>query len=247
MGVYQGIALTAEQQGWEIKYNIVHEMCPQREHALSMRKSHNPISIKEMEWEYLRDFCCRHQLSRGYELATGVGLSSIAAGLGMKEAGVKDARLVTMDAYIEENRPSSLDYATDAPQCYTDADGFKSVRQLIRYFELDKIVTPTVGWSPNDTVSCLSTAFDLSTETLDYVFIDGQHYLDCVIADLQAVLPYIQRERYAIFLHDTHAGTFEPTLSQWLTANWGKSYTVCPGCSVAEGGYNLSAITDLGL
>lgn len=245
MGIYSKIATLAESQNWEVKYDLLDAGYVEERHSLALKKNWNPISIREIEWTTIRDFVARHNLSRGYELATGVGLSSMAAACGMLDNGMPNAHLLTMDAYIEENRSGSLDYAHENPICYEDADGYKSVQQLIKFFRVQNIVHAKVGWSPDNTVERLSEVFDLEHESLDYIFIDGQHYINFVLADLEVVLPYVQHKNYAIFLHDTHAPTFEPFLTNYLNEKWGKSYRVLPGCGHMENGFNLSVITDL--
>ena len=248
MGVYSDIVGTCLKEDWEVKYNLLEELSPAPLHALSLQKNWNPISIKEREWCFIRTFVAKAKLSHGYELATGVGLSSIAAGLGMKAnlAEFKSApRMVTMDAFIEENRHSSLSYVYDAPECYEDADGYKSVQKLIQHHGLEGIVFPTVGWSPTDTTRCLSSVFDLEKEKLDYVFIDGMHYWASVKADIDSILPYLNRERYALFLHDTHAPELGAILDEYVRAHLGIGFTTCPGCSVAEGCFNLAIVTNI--
>jgi len=58
-----------------------------------------PYSIKEREFNFLRDLIAHNNLKNGFECATAFGISSLALGLGFKETGGK---CVTMDAYIEE-------------------------------------------------------------------------------------------------------------------------------------------------
>jgi hypothetical protein len=248
MGVYRDLATVAQAEDWDVKYHIVDAEKTDPFHALSLQKSWNPISIKEREWRFIRNFVSRTKLYNGYELATGVGLSCIAAGLGMKDnlsEFTQAPRLVTMDAFIEENRHSSLSYATDEPQCYWDSDGYKSVNNLIKHFGLEQIVIPKVGWSPDDTTCVLSKVYDLDHEKLDYIFIDGQHYWKSVKDDIDSILPYLNRDKYALFLHDTHAPELGDTLYGYLQSVLGRGYEVCPRCGFEDHCYNLSIVTNI--
>ena len=208
--------------------------------SLRMANHPMPLSIKEDEFKFLRDYIIKHDLKRGYEVATAFGVSTMACGLGFKETGGK---LVTMDAYIEEQYDSCTDYRADKAT-YQDADGWKSVNFLIEHYGLQDVVTPTVGGSPEDTRSRLSTVFDLEKDKLDFVFIDALHYDEAVIADLESIRDLLA-DKYVLFLHDVHC--FGSDVVNHLLNNFGQTWTTPPSCRYIagsqNGGYNLSYIS----
>lgn len=211
--------------------------------GLKMTNHGTPVSISEREFMFLRDFVIKHNLQRGFELATAFGVSATAIGLGMKATGGK---LVTMDAYVEEqfNTSQSYRYLSTFQVSPEQCDGWKSVHFLLEEYGLKDVVTPTVGWSPDDTEKCIKQVFDTSTEKLDFAFIDALHYPEAVMRDIESVLPFLG-ERFVLFLHDVHC--FDDTVTDFLVETFGKSYTTPPECAYAKRyGYNLSYISKLG-
>ena len=169
-----------------------------------MKGVHQPWSLKEVEFTIMRDTVRNNKLLRGYEVATAFGISTLGIGLGFKETGGK---LVTMDAYIEENSVDGSAYRYEFNKKYYDSKGYRSVQNLIKEFALQDCVFPTVGWSPLDTYQSLSGTFDLGQEKLDFVFIDAGHWNEALYQDVQSVLPFLNKDRYVIFVHDTHGFT----------------------------------------
>lgn len=210
--------------------------------SLRMDNHPMPLSIKQDECDYLTNFIAANNLQRGYEVATAFGVSTVACGLGFKQTG---GRMVTMDAYIEERFDSCTDYRQQKGT-YEDADGFKSVRFLLGEFDLEDVVTPTVGWSPDDTEGRLSQVFDLSQEKLDFVFIDALHYDEAVIADVKSILPFLA-DKHAIFFHDVHC--FGIPVQEFLMSTLGGTYSIIPQCRYFagndRGGYNLALLNNL--
>lgn len=235
---YREFSDEAIKNNWPVKYYIAESMYKDTSY-MALIGVHQPWSIRLREFNYIKNFIEENNLTHGYEIATGTGMSAMAAGLAMKGKG----RLVTMDAFIEENRRDSCSYNDDPKQTYENAYGWKSINQLIRAYNLEDTIFPFVGWSPDDTDAALSSVYDLETLKLDYVFIDGLHTNEAVLRDLKSVEKYINIDRYAIFLHDTHA--FDSTVQDYLIKTYGKPYKVCPGCSVDEGCWNLSVVTNI--
>jgi predicted O-methyltransferase YrrM len=182
-------------QNEEIKYEI-HSMG----YSLKMANHYNPVSVTPSEFDCIRNFILEHKLKRGYEVATAFGISALAAGLAFKETGGK---LVTMDAYIEEQYGQDVGYK-EKQGTYLDADGFKSMQALIKHFELGEVIHPRVGWSPNDTESVISSVFDLNEEKLDYVFIDAGHWDSALLADVRSIA-HLLDDKFIVFMHDWHA------------------------------------------
>jgi predicted O-methyltransferase YrrM len=213
--------------------------------SLKMIGHENPLSIRENEFKFIRNFIIEHNLRRGYEVATAFGVSAIAAGLGFKETG---GHLVTMDAYIEEQYNNCAAYR-NRKETYYDADGFKSTEFLRKYFELEDIIDLCVGWSPDDTVGMLDFYYPATTiskgETrgLDYVFIDAMHYDEAVIADIESVRPFLA-DKFVLFLHDVHC--FGYPVKNYLMDTFGQMWVTPESCKLEhKGGYNLSYISNL--
>jgi len=208
--------------------------------SMKMSNHKDPMCIADVEFDFIYNFVKKHKLKNGYEIATAFGVSMLAPALAMKEHG---GRLVTMDAYIEEQSGDCMGY-TGEVNTFPNADGFKVAKNLIKTYELEDVVNLVVGFSPNDTAAALSTVFDTTKEKLDYVFIDGLHLDDAVIKDLRAVLPYLNREKFVVFFHDTHC--FGDITKAYVNNQLGKYWTIIPGCGHPGGdGYNLAMVTNL--
>jgi predicted O-methyltransferase YrrM len=185
----------------EVSYENVFANSPGVAASLRMKGVHQPWSLKEVEFHIMQETVKINGLLRGYEVATAFGISTLGIGLGFKETG---GRLVTMDAYIEENSVDGAAYRHEFDKKFYDSKGYRSVTNLIKCYGLQETVYPTVGWSPIDTVSCLSGTFNLDKEKLDFVFIDAGHWDEALLKDVQSVLPFLNQDKYVIFIHDTH-------------------------------------------
>lgn len=165
--------------------------------SLKMRDRQFPWSITTPEYEYLRDFVASRGLKRGYELATGFGISASAIGQGMLKTGGK---LVTMDAYVEEKHTAEgpLGY-THEGEADSQALGLKSTKWLIKHFGLENTVYPTVGWSPEDTEKNIASV--IGDDKLDFVFIDGQHSEEAIHKDFLSIVKRLA-DKYIILFHD---------------------------------------------
>lgn len=207
--------------------------------SLRMHNHNNPLSIADVEFDFIYNFVKRHKLKNGYEIATAFGVSMLAPALAMKEHG---GHLVTMDAYIEEQYNDCSGYVGKIGT-YSDSDGFKSAQHLIKTYGLENVVTPIVGFSPNDTKSALERAFDLNKQKLDYVFIDGLHTDDAVIKDLGSIMPYLNKNRYVVFFHDTHC--FSQRVKNHVKLQLGSFWKIAENCTHPGNGYNLAYVTNL--
>lgn len=166
-----------------------------------------PYSIKQEEFEYLTNIIVDNNLQRGYECATAFGVSSSAIGLGFKQTGGK---CVTMDAYIEEKLANPGAYRKFEREVYDASDGYKSVKYLIEKFELQDHLFPEIGWSPDDTETCIRKHFD---DKLDFVFIDAGHFPEQMIKDIDAFIPLLA-EKYVIVFHDVYPQSFSSLVHQ---------------------------------
>jgi predicted O-methyltransferase YrrM len=176
---------------------------------LKMSNHLYPYSIKEEEFNFLRNLIVDNNLQRGYECATAFGISSTAIGLGFLETGGK---VVTMDAYIEESKGNPGHYRDMQREVYDKADGYKSVKYLIEQFGLENTLFPEIGWSPDDTETCVRRHF---SEPLDFVFIDAGHFPEQMIKDIDAFLPLLG-EKYVLAFHDVYPQSFSEAVHDHL-------------------------------
>jgi hypothetical protein len=183
--------------------------------SLKMKNHRWPMSLMEPEFNFIKDLIIRYDLKRGYEVATGFGVSSVAAGLGFKKTG---GFLITMDSYVEENSENFFIYRNSLPKTFHDTDGYKSLNFLLEKFDLKNHVIPTVGWSPDDVDKVLSP---YKTFKFDYAFIDGGHFPEQIIKDVEAIIPFLD-EKFVIVFHDTFDDYFTPEVMNYLKDKFGK-------------------------
>ena len=207
--------------------------------SLIMEGHTNPVSITFTEFEFLRTFVAHHRLRNGYEMATAFGISALAASLGMQTSA---GRLVTMDAYAEEKHNNCFGYS--AREVHRDADGLRAVHTLRNWFGLEAVLHPTVGWSPDDTDDQLRTVFVQGRDRLDYVFIDGLHEPAQIQKDFAAVLPWIDRDRFAVFFHDAQVILQDDALVAFIETSLGQSFKLVAQTADPLG-FNLACVTNL--
>jgi predicted O-methyltransferase YrrM len=193
-----------------------YELVPQ--HGFMKLKSRNfPWSIKQMEFDLLRSLVVANNLKRGFEIATGIGISSTALGLGFQETGGK---LVTMDSYVEDlhNHPES--YRRVLPTLHTESINLKSTQFLINHYKLQDTVFPEVGWSPRDTGQIIKKHFT-PDEKLDFLFLDGGHFPEQIAKDLEGIVPYLSKKSIVVF-HDMFDHTFNRSVKSRIAQLLGK-------------------------
>jgi predicted O-methyltransferase YrrM len=186
--------------------------------CLRMVNAMNPWSIRKKEFEYLYNTIINKNLKVGYDIATAFGVSSLAAGMGMKQTGGK---VVTMDGYIEEFTQNARGYTDITDFKNPNAAGWRCVNYLINKYELKDHLFAEVGWSPTNTIECISKHVDLKTDKLDFVFIDAGHWTDAIIKDIDVIKDHM-KDGCHIFIHDTH--WFDDRFVPYLKATFGKSY-----------------------
>ncbi len=200
--------------------------------ALSMVDHENPVCITEKEFNFITDFIIKHNLKTGYECATAFGVSALAAGLGFKKTGGK---LVTMDAYIEEQYNDAAQY-NDKKQTYENADGYRLAYFLLNYYEVP--VAPKVGWSPDNVEQVIKEEF--GDNKIEYAFIDALHNDDAFVKDINAIKPFLA-EKFVLFVHDVWC--FSEYAKQFFFDTFGEMWTeVFPR---GMDNYGLSYISNL--
>lgn len=164
---------------------------------LQLQSKSFPWSVKEFEFDVLRSLVSTFNCKRGFEVATGFGVSAVALGLGFKET---QGKLVTVDAYVEEFNNHPDNYRRHHPTLHTQAIGYRMVRYLMGKFNLENTVFPEVGWSPRD-VSDILKRHLTPEEKIDFAFIDGGHFSEQVIRDVEGILPFLAPKHLIVF-HD---------------------------------------------
>lgn len=151
------------------------------------RNKNFPWSIKQFEFDLLRSLISSHDLKKGLEIGTGLGISTIALGLGFKDTGGK---VITIDSHIEEAHDSYVSYRRSPPSILSDSKNFQSSKFLVDHFQLNDTVSIELGWSPRDTASILRNHL-AEGEKLDFVFLDGGEFPEQVVKDVESFLPFL--------------------------------------------------------
>jgi len=193
---------------------------------LKLKNHAYPWSVVETEFKWIMDLIVKNNLTRGYEACTGVGISGLAAALAMKQTGGK---IVSLDAYVEE-RLNHYNY-DDQKIKLGNADGYKSVFYLREEFDVKEQFFPEVGWTPDDVGTIIEKHY---TEPLDYVFIDGGHKPDQLLADIKAVIPYTNEDTIWTF-HDCNSSLWTQPLIDFCREQFNAELVIaCPasaGCN----------------
>ncbi len=180
-----------------------------------------PWSITEEEFNYITKFIIENKLKNGYELATGFGISALAAGLGFKEIG---GRLISIDSYIE-GQLDTLNYKQGL-DTYPESECYHVACYLMEKYGLDNVVLG-VGWSPQDIPTILEK------EVLDYAFIDGTHTANQVKKDIK-VLEKFMGDGY-MFFHDVEDGRLRNAIVEQLNESFNSDLVrVLPNLGLAK-------------
>jgi predicted O-methyltransferase YrrM len=143
-----------------------------------------------------------------------------------------------MDAYIEEKCKDPGAYKDFEREVYDKADGYKSVNYLIEKFGLENTMFPEIGWSPDDTETCVRRHF---SEPLDFVFIDAGHFPEQMIKDIDAFLPLLG-EKYILAFHDVYPWSYSEAVHQHLFDKIGKRVEIAVPHPAGE---NLGVVINL--
>jgi hypothetical protein len=154
-----------------------------------------PFSISEYEFNFMKNFIVENNLTRGFELATGTCVSTLAIGHAMSKTGGK---LISIDSYEEEvtqNQPiMSTGRTYDSPDYTMNA-------QLISAYGLQDTVSIVAGWSPRDCEHLIDSNYQ---NNVDFVFFDCPKSKEDFIRDASFLTSRINKDKFAIFVHDTH-------------------------------------------
>jgi hypothetical protein len=152
-----------------------------------------PFSISESEFNYMKDFIIKNKLKNGYELATGTGISSVGIGYALEKNGGK---LVTIDSYLEDEMQ---DQPINDVRLGNSDSAMNRNNLMFSSLGLNKIITHK-RFSP-DCEDILDIEFN---NDIDFVFLDCPKDSVDFIRDISILKNRINKEKFAIFVHDTH-------------------------------------------
>lgn len=153
-----------------------------------------PVSINEIEFNFIKSTIQRQKLQRCFELGTGNCISTLAIGMGLKECGGK---LISFDSYIEHD---TQDVPISPQQIETSNRSFNNNKNIIKLFDLQNIVQLYKGWSPQDCIK----EIDRQYKDLDFVFLDCPKSNEDFKRDIEYILPRLNKDKYLILIHDIH-------------------------------------------
>lgn len=178
----------------KLNLNYTNEGCHSLHYGLSI-DSKLPFSISEYEFNYMKEFILQNNLKNGFELATGIGVSTIALGYSL---GLNGGKLLSVDSYLEEetqNQPIGMNEKSSNNIPYLNN------KNLLQIFEVSDNVILKKGISPIDCINFIKEYF---SEKLDFVFLDCPKSYSDYVRDIEYVYDFLNKERFAIFVHDTH-------------------------------------------
>lgn len=160
-----------------------------RYNALGFKKG-GPTSITSDEFEYFHNYVLENNIKNVYEVATGTGLSTLSFSINAEH-------VITIDSYIEAEFKSCDKYRY-SKGVYKESFCFDIINNVLKHFNVIDKVDLNIGWSPDDVPSVVNN------KIFDLVFIDALHFDEALIKDFDAIWPYVNKDKYTIFLHDTH-------------------------------------------
>lgn len=155
-----------------------------------------PYSISEYEFNYMRDFIVKHNLTRGFELATGTCISTLSLGFGFAKTGGK---LISIDSYEEEVTQCQPIGTTG--KTYDQSQDYVLNSNLIKAYNLESVVQLIIGWSPHDCIESIDKNYQ---SNLDFAFFDCPKSSEDFTRDIAYLKTRMNKEKFAIFVHDTH-------------------------------------------
>lgn len=169
-----------------------------------------PLSINEQEFNFLRDIVILNNLKMGFELGTGIGISTLALGLAFEK---NCGELITLDSYYEESTQISYNI-TDKDKFdinkVHEMPGYVFVKTLLKHFNLHNVVNQQIGWSPDDAIELLKN------KTIDFVFLDCPKTILELERDFSYLPNYLSKSKFIIFIHDINDEIYRQEVSNML-------------------------------
>ena len=173
--------------------------------GIKLKAKSAPISINESEFNYMNSIIVNHNLQNGFELSTGIGISTLGIATAFEKTG---GHLITIDSYYEEltqiptNIPVGNYTKIDIETIKLVSLSYQFVDFIITNLKLKPIVDMLIGWSPTDSIK----AIEKRGIPLDFVFLDCPKNDEEFERDITSLKPFIG-EKYVIFVHDTQCYT----------------------------------------
>ncbi|WP_372894626.1 class I SAM-dependent methyltransferase [Stieleria sp.] len=166
-----------------------------------------PYSLTFEEGMMMHYLVAANELKSGYEIATAFGFSSFFLATAFEKTG---GHLISADAYIEEEMEDFI-YDHASAQAHVE-----KLRQLQRDEQYDQLPRGLQFAMEGASVLKIESVVDyeiacspegvpdlLNDRQLDFAFIDGGHFGEQPVLDVQSVLPFLHPERFIMMFHDT--------------------------------------------
>jgi hypothetical protein len=224
---------------------------------LRMKEKNFPLSLKADEFQFIHDmvqkcFIGKSIIFKGFECATGFGVSTLAPLLGLfDERKGLPHKLVSMDSYIEEYTGDPEKYkdqkvsVTLRPE---DSLGYRCAKGLCDAYDVGHMVSLEIGTSPEDVGSILRKNFtkntlDIHRPILNYVYLDAGHFPEQIIKDIETIYPWLDKDNFLFFCHDVYPWSFTNNVHDRIKDLFGKIIDiVVPSEAGLYGGENLGLI-----
>ncbi|MCA9140376.1 MAG: class I SAM-dependent methyltransferase [Planctomycetales bacterium] len=185
----------------------------------------NQIAFDELDWMYrLKDrkfpysltfeegmmmhyLVAANGLKCGYEIATAFGFSSFFIATAFEKT---NGHLISADAYIEEEME---DFIYDHASTQTHVEKLSRLQaenqhdQLPRglQFAMEGAAALQIQPYVDYRIACSPEGVPglLGDRKLDFAFIDGGHFGEQPVLDVQSVLPFLNQDRFVMMFHDT--------------------------------------------
>jgi len=175
--------------------------------GINFASQYLPISINEAEYNFMQESIEKYNLQFGFELSTGIGISTLALAKGFKRT---KGQLISLDSYYEELNSSIIsseepifEYSEkDIENIKLNCKAFNNTKKILDHYDLSDCVDLEVGWSPIDSIKLIKT----KNKQLDFIFLDCPKSDKEFERDIVSLRPFIS-DKYLICVHDTHTFT----------------------------------------
>ncbi|TWU26351.1 hypothetical protein Pla52o_02040 [Novipirellula galeiformis] len=166
-----------------------------------------PYSLTDEEGLMLYKVIADNQLKSGYEIATAFGYSSFYLGMAFQATG---GSLLSVDAYIEEAE-EDFQYTEERAREHAESlraalkngtesdipEGLRFARWGAEQLGIANIIDYQVGFSP------LHVDELTQGREFDFAFIDGGHFGEQPVKDVESILGRLNPNRFVMAFHDT--------------------------------------------
>ncbi|MEW4562453.1 class I SAM-dependent methyltransferase [Bremerella sp. JC770] len=168
-----------------------------------------PYSLTFEEGMIMYQLISSNKLRSGYEIATAFGFSSFFIALALQ---LNAGKLTSVDAYIEEEKEDYL-YEHSAAREHVEKlreieragdlsklpPGLRFAREGAKLLGIEDVVSYQIGCSPEDIPAVVGD------QVFDFAFIDGGHFGEQPVVDVQSILPSLNKDRFLMMFHDTQS------------------------------------------